>query len=143
MIRFVGLILLLLGILYIGLKPNNSSKILDNLGKSAVIALDPNNNGSTADKTAEGKVTPGCERVVLNLEPDESQTFVRNVHCRNLDWYREDGPSIAVAFSGTDGMHSYQWESGKKVPPYDGIVESVSLYNLGEKAVLVEFFYRH
>jgi hypothetical protein len=52
MIRFVGLILLLLGVLYIGLNPNNSSKILDNVGKSAVIALDPNNNGFSADEIA-------------------------------------------------------------------------------------------
>lgn len=103
-------------------------------------------NGKLFDKNeteAKKAVPDGCERVTLDLQPGVEATFVRNHNCRNLDWLREDGPVIYVTLIGSAGKVSHTWQSGMKIPAYEGIVDLAKLTNAGEKPVLVEFHYKH
>ena len=111
----LGIFLIFLGIIYIWMGLDNSSKIGINFGKSAVIALDPNNNGSAVGVTAAD-----CKEKWTPIPPGEEVEIVLEPKCGKPVWQRMIGKeTICLSFDGDTGLQISQWLPGQ-APYYKG-----------------------
>lgn len=137
---FIGTILVVICVLALWLGIDNVGQVGTNYGEAWKTSSVQNNNGSTADETAANR-QPGCANTTLVVAPGETETYERHIACRNLNWERQEGPTLETLFVGNNGEKEVKWYSGHSVM-YDGKVTSIKFMNTGDSPVQIELWYQ-